>query len=305
MSLYTSAMGIISNMQKLDVHSNNISNSSTYGFKNDKETFRVFEENYMRKLEKKENNRIGQYNDKVYVDNIKTNFDQGASHYTNNNNDMMLHDPITHGQTSFFVVERVNQGYEKGSERLLTRNGNFDINPDRQLVTKNGAIVMNENDEPVTIPKDVEHFTVNEDGEIVRGENLEFIDKLKLVSVDKENLGFMEKRFGGFFEVMDLDYIEEKFGPINQIINDFEHDITLQKIFKSKDNLIEIAENREIDILKEFEGEVWHHYVEASNVDMGRELVELMAAQRGVQSNQKTSMIYNKILEKAANEVGR
>ncbi|GJM73638.1 hypothetical protein HMSSN036_58540 [Paenibacillus macerans] len=46
-------------------------------------------------------------------------------------------------------------------------------------------------------------------------------------------------------------------------------------------------------------------YLEVSNVDAAQSMVDLMAAQRAYESNQKIIQYYDKSLEKAVNEIGR
>ncbi|MNP63941.1 flagellar basal body rod protein FlgG [compost metagenome] len=51
--------------------------------------------------------------------------------------------------------------------------------------------------------------------------------------------------------------------------------------------------------------EVRQGYLESSTVDPSQAMVELLAAQRAYESNQKIIQYYDKTLDKAVNEVGR
>ncbi|MNW52496.1 flagellar basal body rod protein FlgG [compost metagenome] len=51
--------------------------------------------------------------------------------------------------------------------------------------------------------------------------------------------------------------------------------------------------------------EVRQGYLERSNVDTAQAMVDLMAAQRAYESNQKIIQYYDKSLDKAVNEIGR
>ncbi|MMZ68666.1 flagellar basal body rod protein FlgG [compost metagenome] len=46
-------------------------------------------------------------------------------------------------------------------------------------------------------------------------------------------------------------------------------------------------------------------YLEGSNIDTAQAMVDLLAAQRAYESNQKVIQFYDKSLEKAVNEIGR
>jgi len=51
--------------------------------------------------------------------------------------------------------------------------------------------------------------------------------------------------------------------------------------------------------------EVRQGYIERSNVDAAQSMVDLMAAQRAYEANQKVIQFYDKSLDKAVNEVGK
>lgn len=303
MDLYTSAMGMISNMVKLETISNNIANSQTAGYKYDEATFRVFEENFIRIKYQKEHSRIGSYNDKVYVDNVQTNFKMGDAKYTERTLDMMLDDSRTTG-TSFFVVERENGEVEQGNGTYLTRNGHFLLDADRRLATISGGLLLNEQGEQIRIPEEIE-FSVNEKGQIYNTENGEIIDTIQIRTIQEDDLGLLEKVYGGFYQIMDLDYIESNFGNINDLIERFDSNITIQKIFRSVENLEMIRDIGYANILMPFTGELRTGFIESSNVDMGKQMTQLIQTQKGVEMNQRTSKVMNEILQKDANEIGK
>lgn len=304
MDLYTNAVGMISNIVKLNTVSDNIANSQTTGYKSDEATFRVFEENFARLKYQGESKRIGGYNDKVYVDNIQTNFRQGDMQFTDRNLDVALVDQDPN-KTSFFVVERANGITEKGNESYLTRNGHFLMDAERRLSTVSGGLVLNERGVPVRIPQGVEDFQVRKDGSIVDNSNNQVLDTIQIRTVDKDKLGFLEKKYGGFYQIMDRPYIEKNYGDIDRLIEQFDQNITLQKVFKSKANLEEIRNTGQVSILGGFSGEVKSSFLENSNVDMSKEMVRLMESQRGVEANQRLTKIIDTILQKDANDIGK
>ena len=46
-------------------------------------------------------------------------------------------------------------------------------------------------------------------------------------------------------------------------------------------------------------------YLEVSNVDTAQSMVDLLAAQRAYESNQKSIQYYDRSLDKAVNEIGK
>ena len=50
---------------------------------------------------------------------------------------------------------------------------------------------------------------------------------------------------------------------------------------------------------------VRNKYVERSNVDMVKEMVSMMTAQRSLQSAAQMSQIYDEVIKRAVNDIGR
>lgn len=296
--IYIGAMGMMANTLRIDVHSQNIANSQTYGYKTDKATFRVFEETTQHKFYKDEAVTLGKYNDLVYVDNIHTNYKTGNFVQTKHNLDFALSDTNREQSgVSFFVIE-------KNGEQLLTRNGAFKLNADRILTTNLGGVVLDENNQSIQIPENTA-ISVSKDGVIQNAQSGEAIAQLKIRSVAKQHLNMLEKLPEQSFKVMTVDKIEQEFGPIENWIDDFDRNITLQKIFGSREHVETMMNTGENNILGMFTGELNQNMLESSNVDMTDEMVGLMEAQKSLQASQKVLTVMDKILEKDANEIAR
>lgn len=299
--LYISSMGLISNMQKLNVHSNNLANISTNGYKSDKISFRTFDEAF-RTINSKEDSRVigNDFKNQVYADQIVTNFDPGKINVTNEDLDFTLLDQKEEG-ISFFAVE-------KDGEVYLTRNGDFTINSERNLVTHTDAYVLDANGERITIP---ENSAVNTDESGVMrnynstGETDEVLGRLQIHTVREGDLGFLQKREGQMYQPLTMEEFNSHFGNIDQVLNQYDTNKTLQSVFKDKETLERIKETGELVVLNEFIGRMESGVLETSNVDMASEMTELISTQRNIQSNQKTFTTMDKVLEKAANDIGR
>lgn len=295
--LYTATMGIISNMSKMNVHSNNVANLSTDGYKTDQTSFKVYEETFMKSKKSDSNDRIGSYNHQVYVDNIETNFMPGTMQASESPLDFAILDANSKEQTSFFVVQH-------GDNEYLTRNGHFMLDANRNISTANGGKVLDENDQPINIPVGVK-FVVNGEGSVVNSGTENEIAKIQMKTVATDDLGLLSKEFGGYYRVRTTEEIVKNFGSIQSIIDEYDSDVTLQKVFGSRERLESIRDTGLVDVAKNFNGELKWNTIERSNADMSVEMLGVMEAQKGVQFGQKVFSALDKILEKEANGIGR
>jgi len=172
--LYTSASGLVAEMAKTDVISNNLANVNTTGFKKDRAIFRAFPEMDIHRIndpavispKDKIDPRpfIGVLGTGAMLDEINTDFAQGAIENTSNPLDLALS-----GEGFFEVQTQAGVRY--------TRDGSFTRNQEGYLVTKDGYYVLGQNG-PVLLP-DGEDISVNRRGEVYSGGN--FVDRLMVV----------------------------------------------------------------------------------------------------------------------------
>lgn len=73
---------------------------------------------------------------------------------------------------------------------------------------------------------------------------------------------------------------------------------------KQGDNLYKILEGQTAEEAA-FTGEVFSGYLEESNVETIKEMVEMISTMRNYEANQKNIQAYDGVLEKAVNEIGR
>ncbi len=166
---------------RLDYAANNLANVNTIGFKSNVGAIKSFPQMLVHRINDTylktsgvEGNMdlrplIGMSSMGAVVDEIATNFTRGDIQITGNKFDLSI------DGNGFFVVETPY------GERM-TRAGNFAINANRQLVTKDGYRVMGENG-PIIL--DGHSFQVDEQGVVYVGlKSDEYVDKLKIVTVD-------------------------------------------------------------------------------------------------------------------------
>lgn len=173
--LYTGASGMLAEMARTDVISNNMANVNTTAFKKDRTIFRAFPEMNIHRihdpvpagLDKVVDPRpfIGMMGTGVMLDEINTDFTQGHLITTSNPLDLAIR-----GE-GFFQVQ-TPEGIR------YTRDGSFSLSSNGYLVTKEGYYVLGENG-PLQLLQTGD-ITISQQGEVFV--NDEYIDRLNIVT---------------------------------------------------------------------------------------------------------------------------
>ena len=229
---------------RLDAISNNLANADTTGFKRDIAVSKSFPELLMRRMgddgvyETPFGSAdvapiIGKIGLGVETNELYTDFEQGSFKQTSTHTDMAL------SGEGFFAVETPN------GERY-TRNGNFLVGKEGILVTKEGYPVLGEKGY-IQVADD--RFTVNQDGMVYSENDMQLIDRFKIVRFDNER--YLQKMGSSLYKDTDIT------GPAY------------------------IAEGKERPV-------VLQSYVETSNVNVVNEMVSMIEVNRAYEANQKT-----------------
>lgn len=274
--LYTGASGMLAQQARMDNVANNLANVDKTAYKKDTTLFKSFPDMLIRRINDDGLGEIplGSYDSMPYVgklptgvevNEVYTQFEQGALQKTDNKLDMALEG---HG---FFTIKT-----ERGD--MYTRNGNFTLNDEGILVTHNGNPVMGENG---IIKIQHNNFLIREDGQVIvnaddygpagqlvgqnenEWENPIVIDKLKIV--DFKHKRFLEKNGDSLFR---------------------ENELTGPPLPPEK--------------VKVFSG-----FLEKSNVNVVKAMVDMIDVQRAYEANQKAITSSDSTLGKLINEVGR
>ncbi|HHB1767585.1 TPA: flagellar basal-body rod protein FlgG [Bacillus cereus] len=254
--LYIGSMGMMNYMQRINVHSNNVANAQTTGFKAENMTSKVFDVQDTYRRGDGAVTNIGSVDYAVVPAATHVNLVQGNIQMTNSATDFFLDDGAS-GTTSFFVTS-------KNDETFLTRDGSFTLNSDRYLQTTSGAFVMGENNERIRIPEGAK-VAVQADGTLYDAVTQNNIARLQTKTVDAEaNARLMQRENKSFT----------------------------------------LAEGNIAD-LPNGTGLVKNHMLENSNVDMTKEMADLMMDQRMISASQRVMTSFDKIYEKEANEILR
>lgn len=145
----TAYMGVRAS-RELEVASHNLANASTLGFK------RELLSNWQ--LSPPADPFRGQPEAARYIDVRSWDFNQGSIHETGKDTDLAIQGP------GFFKIQ-TPQGYR------YTRNGNFRLTPDSQLVTQEGYLVMGKNG-PITLDSLDKAYTFDPEGGVHLDKNL-------------------------------------------------------------------------------------------------------------------------------------
>jgi flagellar basal-body rod protein FlgF len=272
--IYTGASGMIAQQARLDVVANNLANVDKTGFKKDLAIFKAFPDMLIRRIS--DNGlgvtpagsydtmpNVGKLGTGVEVNEVYTDFDQGALQRTENNFDLALD-----GRGFLTVLTERGERY--------TRNGSFTINQDGILMNHNGYPVLGENG---IIRVQQNNFIVNERGEILVNS-----------AVDPNSVVGMANN--DWSQPVVLDRLK---------MADFEK---IRELKKEGDSLWKETE---------FSGpplppqnvKVVQGFLEKSNVNMIREMVDMIEVQRSYEANQKTVQTHDTELGRLINEVAR
>lgn len=274
--IYTGASGMIAQERRLDAVANNLANVDKTAYKKDQAVFKAFPDMLIRRINESGLGItpagsydampfVGKLGTGVEVNEVYTQFTQGALQRTQNNFDLALE-----GQGFFTVLT------ERGER--FTRDGSFTINQDGILMTHNGNPVMGENG-IIRIQK--HNFMINERGEVIVNNEIPR-DSREMVNMDNNT----------WTEPVVIDRLK---------LADFEN---IRMIKKEGDSMYRDTEYSGPP-LPPAKIKVRQGFLEKSNVNIVREMVDMIEVQRSYEANQKTVQTHDQTLGKLINDVAR
>ena len=140
--LYTAWSGMVNEMNRMDVMTNNLANADTNGYKKEGATSQTFGEQLAVKIKDQSEpmgmpRRLGGMYPGVKIGETYTDYSQGSFQVTDSQYDVAL------DGDGFFAVSFTNKNGETSVK--YTRDGAFTVNTQGYLVTKDGDYVLNQN----------------------------------------------------------------------------------------------------------------------------------------------------------------
>jgi len=272
------------NQYKMDVIANNLANVDKTAFKGEDAIFKSFPEMLIRRTRDDGLGWVpigsfdlapvvGKLGTGVELNEIFTRFETGPVKKTDNPFDLMI-DDRSNSTPSFFVVLT-----DRGEK--LTRSGSFILDKDGYLVTPDGFPLMGEKG-PIKVSR--WNWVVKENGEI-------WINKKY---GNDPNVGTNETQ-NQWEEPVLLDRIKIRTVEFPRELK--KEGNSFYAITPESGPMLELKEDKFPLILQ--------GYLEASNVNIVREMTKMIEVQREYEANQKSVTTHDSLLGKLINEVAR
>ena len=254
---------------KIDLIGNNIANANTTGYKS-KEG--IFSELLVQQFnnQPKQDQEIGRFTSLgIHGGNgarlglIKVNLKQGSLKTTGRELDVALQ------REDLFLKIDVN------GETQFTRDGSFYLSPSAQgdnqlnLVTSNGHYVLDENEQPIVITGNVNTINITEDGSISFVTDTGGFQSYNLGMISVQNAQYLEQKGGNIVGLSPL-YVEQGLAEetiFTNLVGNLRGDISLQQ-----------------------------GTLEASNVDISKEMTDLINVQRQYQFQARSVTMADQML---------
>lgn len=158
---YTAAAGMLAQMQRQEMLTNNISNANTPGYKADQSSLRSFPNVLLSQLGGVDanGNPIGGLSTGVYMQEATPDFGLGTLQTTNVPTDMALIPSKVPGQGALLFSVKSADGSVH-----YTRDGHFSVDALGRLTTADGNLVLSSSGQPITLSSN--DFQVDADGRI-------------------------------------------------------------------------------------------------------------------------------------------
>ncbi|MCL2051580.1 MAG: flagellar basal-body rod protein FlgF [Lachnospiraceae bacterium] len=251
--LYATYTGMMNQQNRMDVLTNNLANVNTNGYKKEGATSQSFNAMYAHKINDKSINGrlthyLGRNNPGVKIGEGYTDFSQGSMRATDNPYDLALTD------RGFFAIEYTNKSGETSTK--YTRDGNFTLNQNGELVTQDGDFVLNLGGQRININPFIQDTVIDVNGNIFQ--NGLVIDRIQIADFEDYNYlrQFGENLFeavegaeeiespariyAGYLEMSNVSVVSEM---VNMITVQRAYDAN-QKVMTTLDGSLDIAANQ-------------------------------------------------------------
>lgn len=268
---YTAASGMLMQQRALNVAGNNVANLETPGFKAERVVSNVFRWELLNRVENGDN-LIGKGAPVRIVHDVPTNFDEpSALEQTERPFDMAIN-----GIGFFNIMVKGQEGAEGDAAEdqvYLTRNGNFDIDPEGYLIMRGEGRVQGQKGD---IKVGGSHFRVDSDG-VIYDEDDKEIDTLKISEANDNTLLTVVRN--GLYKA-DVDPKATPASINGEITYDTGETAGLHDVEKPA---------------------IRQGWLETSNVDLNREVTQLIQIQRNYEACRQAMRMIDNIDAKTVN----
>jgi len=293
--LYTAAAGMVTQQRRHDTATQNIANLNTTGYKQVDSVSHAFPDVLISAMQGGTSKTIGRLNTGVFAEQSVSQYLQGDLIESGKSvdfalsADLILNDPdtgapmtfdgsgkhisaegeVTYKPQAFFTVQ------DNAGNNLYTRNGKFSVSSTGEVLSAGGFKVLDANGNPLNLNNLPNNLRISEDNLKVDGQGYIIDNNTGQRSAARLGISIVTNPMdlvrdgNGVFHVEDPETAEVRFAGAN-------------------DNM-----------------QVRQGYLENSNVDATQVTVDLNAAYRAYEANQKVIQFYDSSLQKAVNEVGR
>lgn len=205
---YSAYTGMINQQKRLDTITNNLANASTTGFKREGATSRAFNEYLTIKVndltEGTITRNVGNMSLGVKIGENYTDYTQGSFKNTEGTYDLAIEG------SGFFTISFTNKNGTESTK--YTRDGEFTIDSQGTLRTKDGDYVLNESGGQITIPTEAASVVFDRQGGIYA--DGQYIDTLKIT--DFEDYNYLKKYGENLYDVVNGAVEKEADADIHQ-----------------------------------------------------------------------------------------
>lgn len=245
--LYTAHTGMVNEMKRLDILSNNLANANTTAYKKEGTTSRTFADEMAVRLKDTSvfggGARIGEITYGVHLGQVYTDYSTGSFRVTDNATDFAL------DGSGFFAVAFTDK--EGNTSVKYTRDGSFTVNTEGYLVTKDGDYVLNATGAMNGDPAEENFIRVDPNAAIKVNELGYIIQNDQIVGtlgvVDFDNYDYLEKYGENLYNLLDGGNAIATDAKVEQgvlessnvnVINEMVNMITIQRAYEAGQKVI-------------------------------------------------------------------
>jgi len=248
-SLYQAAAALNANSRWQEVISENLASSSVPGFKKQELSVAAVQAGLLPASSL--NSPNGPQFFSMPHASASTSFVSGDFQFTGNKNDMAIEG------RGFFQVRLPNGSFAS------TRNGEFQVSPRGQLITKEGYAVMGDSGPIQLDPSIPDPISIAPTGEVSQGANL--VGKLKITEFN--NPALLTQISGGYFIANNNPNLHTNPGPVTStvrqgyletsntsVVREMANMMTAMRMFEANQHVIQIQDDRLGKVISELGG---------------------------------------------------